>query len=609
MSRIFGLFRFDGLHASRLESEGDEQPVTACGGRVWLVADARIDNREDLIPELRSQGLLLGGYGDADLILAAWLRWGDCCLDRLIGDFAFALWDTRSQRLFCARDPLGMKPLCFARLGSGLALASEAQQILRLPEVSRQLDAVALGEYLAGIPQSPQRSFFQAIERLPHGHRLTAEAAGIRLERWWEPPAAGNVVPSSAEECASCVLELFQKAVANRLRTSGPVVGVALSGGLDSGSIAAAALAQAAAGGPAMLGATFVFDELRECDERAHVQALAGEIGLEVAWIPAERHWLLSDTDTHFPELEDPFVGWRAPHRQALDLLRARGGRVLLTGHGADGLLRGSPLVYADRLYRGDLRAIRDVLRSAGVNGRGRAVYRYLARPLLPAAADRALRRLTGRKIGTRLPDWISPGLIRRTCLADRIAILERPGRRGRMAPAQIRGVALDFAGFEQIVHWHDRHARPLGIDVRHPFLDRRLFEYVLSLPPERLFQLGSTKLLLRQAVAGLLPDSVRLRQDKTTFDRFLVFSFEKEAKRIEEILRAPRIADWGLVDADRLRAGFAALRSGKPTATPRMFWFAVTLEMWLRRYHEFFERADEGERRLLGMRGSSSGS
>jgi asparagine synthase (glutamine-hydrolysing) len=593
MPPFFGVVRFDGLpvEGGPLSGLGGTPPVLLPDRQIGLIADARIDNGDELLPELQAHGLLAGD-GDSALLLAAWLRWGDRCLDRLVGDFAFAVWDARSRRLFCARDPLGMKPLCFARIGPLFAFASEAQQLLRLPGISRQLDPVALGDYLAGLSLSPRRSFFASIESLPPGHRLSAHAAGIQLERWWEPPVPGREASRSTEECAARFFDLFQRAVTVRLRTASPVVGVALSGGLDSSSIAAVAQAHhATAGGPSILGTTCVFDQLRECDERVHVRAFAAEIGLEVAWIPAEQHWLLSDADSHPPELEGPYTGWRPPHRKALEELWERAGRVYLTGHGADHLLSGSPFVYADRLCRGDVGAIWDVLRAAGESGRGRAVYRYLARPLLPAPADRALRLLTGRRpIKSRLPEWISPELGRQAGLADRFAALERPGRPGRMAPAQIRGIALDYAGFDQAVHWHERHARALGIDVRHPFLDRRLFEYVLSLPPHRLFQLGSTKPLLRRAMAGVLPDVLRLRGDKTTFGQFLAFSFEKEAGRIEELLRAPRIADWGLVGADQLREAFTKLRSGLLTGA-RTFFLAITLELWLRRHEDVFDR------------------
>jgi asparagine synthase (glutamine-hydrolysing) len=589
VSRIFGLVRRDGLPGTRIESEADGQPVASQDRRVWLVADARVDNRGDLLAELGSQGLLDGEPEDAGFILAAWLRWGPSCLDRLLGDFAFAVWDRRARRLFVARDPLGLKPLFFAQLASGLlAFASQAQQLLRLADCPRKLDRVAAGEYLAGLPQGPRRSFFQGIERLPPGHRLTADAAGWRTERWWRPPVATDVASASRAECAAHLRTLFERAVADRLRTSGTAVGVALSGGLDSGSIAAAARARTAAGGPAVLGSTFVFDQLHECDERHQVEALAGEIGLEVIWIPAERHLLLSDAETSPPELESPFVGWQACHRQALDRLKERGGNVLLTGHGGDDLLRGSALVYFDRLCRGDFGAIRDVFH-AGDGGRGRATYRYLVRPLLQWFESRV--RWVGRARGSPLPDWLSPELIRQTGLHERIATLERPGRPGRMAAAEIRRVALDAAGFERIAHWHERHGQSAGVSVRHPFLDRRLFEYVLSLPPDRLFDPKWSKPLLREAVAGLVPDVVRLRRDKPGFDRFLRFSLDREKGRIEEILRSPWIAKWGLVDANRLRTAWTALRSGEFRAAPRTFWFALTLEVWLRRHHEVFDQ------------------
>jgi asparagine synthase (glutamine-hydrolysing) len=160
------------------------------------------------------------------------------------------------------------------------------------------------------------------------------------------------------------------------------------------------------------------------------------------------------------------------------------------------------------------------------------------------------------------------------------------------MASSQIRGVALEDAGFERVAHWHERHARALGVDVRHPYLDKRLFEYVLSLPPDRLFDPEASKPLLRQAVAGLLPEPARLRREKPAFDRFLLFSLEQEARKIDAILRAPRIADWGFVDASRLRAAWKALRSGTFSGMRRTFWFALTLELWLRQHQDFFGQA-----------------
>lgn len=572
----------------RMASFPGRLPLQAQRHGFVLQAHARLDNREELVAALVSH---LPGSGsppaDTDLILAAFLEWGERCPGQLLGDFAFALWDPTNRSLFCARDPLGVKPLCYSRIGSLVCVASEPRQILEHPAVPRDVDLTTLGDYLTRLPSDPERTFFRHIHHLPPGHCLTATEAGTWVERYWDVDPDRRIVFRRDEEYAERFLELFRQSVKDRLRTSSGTVGIALSGGLDSCSVAAVAQQELAqiAGAPKLLASSFVFDRLVECDERPYIRALAEATGIETAFIEAERFWFLGDPEAYTPSLDTPMMSWESCFRQMLTQVRQRDAEVLLTGHGADDLLRGSAFVYSDRLQQGDLRVFGEVWKLSRSRKYGwRPLYRHLLKPLLPRRTDLALRRLLGRQDRTRIPAWISPTFARQTGLAERVrAFCLGSGQRN--ARTAMYENLVRRPGYTESADWYDRNATPFGIEVRHPFLDRRLFEFVLAIPPRQLFQLGTYKPLLRRAMRGILPESVRLRTRKTGLGPFVDFSLQrKEAERIAKLFDSPISASLGILEGEALRTVFERYRTEEPDESLRTLWCAVTVECWLRR-------------------------
>ena len=561
------------------EPAGPRQPLLR--NRICLSADVRLDNREELIALLRGHGH--GDVGahssDAELLLASYQCWGEECPTHLLGDFAFALWDARLQRLFCARDPLGIKPLCHARAGSWLCVASEAQQILAHPGISSDLDEISLGRHLLGWTEPLDRTFFRSIHPVPPATSIVFDKEGQHTRTFWSFQEKPDPSFRREDDAAACLLDVLREAVSARLRSRGPAIGVSLSGGLDSSSVAALAR-QTLAPDRALVGLTYTFDQLSECDEREHVRVLAEKLAIERVSIDAERHWFLGDAAAFTPSAESPFLGWESSYRALLGALAHRGGRVLLTGHGADDLLGGSLSVYADRFWTGDLGALSETVRLAPDRSLSpvRALIRYLVRPVVPS------RRSPAKSL--RIPRWITPAFSRSAGLPD---LLSTPGwrRPGRLADDEVRERILAERGYLRAAQWHDRRASPLGIEPRHPFLDRRLLELVLALPSRVLFRIGSRKPLLRQAMRGLLPETLLARRDKTRFGRFLDLSFrEKAAAKIEALLEAPLSADLGILDAAQLRAAYRAYRTGQGTGSAHLLWNAVTLELWVRHLH-----------------------
>jgi asparagine synthase (glutamine-hydrolysing) len=579
-----GAFAYLALHATKAGRK--PQPLWSREGDICLVADLRLDNRQELISELSKRGFLEAGVGepdDSEILLAAYRLWREGCAGRLLGDFAFVVWDRRINRLLCVRDPIGLKPFHYARAGALFCFASEAQQILAHPAVPRRLDELSVALYLAGWPPENQRTFFEGIHRLAPAHLLVVSPEGARLERYWDP--ASVAVSRSRADSDERFLETLQQSVADRLNTEGETVGIALSGGLDSSTIAALARRTVgSAGPPLLLGCSFIFETLKECDERSYICPFADANGLDVAFIDAEKHWLLSNPDLYIPSLESPFLSWQSCHEKMLQILRRRGARVLLTGHGADDLLRGSLWVFLDRVCRGDLTAALELVRTARSQGRkvSGSLYHHLLRPLLPNGLIRVLHR--NLDAAPDLPSWIAARFARRTDLIERMRARRFLGPLGHRASHEIRQVSLDIAAYQPVVDWYDRNASRAGIEVRHPFLDKRLFELVLSLPPEDLYSPGVYKALLRRATVGILPETLRQRTGKTKMGKFIDFSLaNRAAAAVEDLLHASRAEELGFVDGEALREAYKQYRIGSRQGAHRALWFAITLELWLR--------------------------
>lgn len=579
--------------ASTPEALTEQQPVFARGETVCLVGDVRLDNRAELIDCLGSRGLLQEpSPGDATLLLAAYLHWGTSCPKHLLGDFAFAVWDARERLLFCARDPLGIKPLHYARVGSLVCFASEAQQVLQHPSIPRHLDEATIADYLMDTQEDPQRTFFRDVNRLAPGHLIVFTAAGDRMECYWDIDPERRIVYRDEGDYAAHFLSLFERAVADRLRTPSGPVGILMSGGLDSPSVASVARRIAPRNGsPELFAASFVFPNLPECDERTYIAATAGALDLETELVEADQLWPLRDPHAFRPRLENPFFSWESAFQEMLRRLQGRGSHILLTGHGGDDLMAGSLFVYADRLRRGDLRVLAETVPHALSKGRSgwRTLYHYFGEPLLPRAITGAARRILRRPIASRLPAWVRPDFIARSGVMDRISYVPSQHARGA-AWQELYDEVIHFHSWNRALHWYTWNASPFGIEVRHPFLDRRIAEFMLAIPSRQRSRPGCYKPFLRRAMSGVLPEMIRQRSDKTSLGPFFGLGL-KEKEKIENLLADPVAAELGIVNAEKLREEYQRYVNNNTVLS--QLWYVITLEIWLKKIGKQLDRVD----------------
>ncbi len=556
-------------------SEGERQPLVDPASGVALVFDGRLDNRR----ELARAGLGPADGSDGALALAAYLRWGEAFAERLLGDFVIALWDPARRTFLGARDPLGIRPFVYAVATDGtLVCASEVAQILAVPEIDREPDEGMVAECLTAAITSLEDTLYSGVKRLPPAHLLLADDQGIRRRRYWDVDPARTVTFATDCEYASALRELLLEAVACRLPSTGPV-GVDLSGGLDSSTIACFAASLA----PGRVEAFSLVHPGRTFDETPWIREVIDATGL--AWnpiVPRNPAWSLAlgqaRRNRDLPEYpnSDCFEDlWRRAGE--------RGIRVLLTGAGGDDLLFGSELHLADLLAAGRFREafarrppLRPLLRSG-------------LWPLLPGRFRRTVRRTTGRGI----PSFVRRELSRRVGLADRIG---QPVPGAAMPTcAQQDHYRSTFGGWG--VHFHEmfeRLAARSGVVPRHPLLDRRIVEFALALPEDQRGRDGVDRFALRGAGRGMVPPRILRRSDKADFSEDLATAIESAGGRgaFERLL----VEERGWVDgaaARRLHDRMSGLRERED---PR--WIDPVWPLWMILAVECWLRALQGDRR-----------
>ena len=525
-----------------------------------LVADARLDDRDTLCGALGVPHPERPAAGDHTLILRAWRRWGPECPNHLLGDYAFALWDAETRTLFCARDHIGCRPFYYAQTPERFIFASSVEAALAAPGVSDALDERMVASYLTQLSvYTTTRTFFKAVRKLPPGHSLTVETApsprAPRLQRWWRPERTPKAPPAGDDETAAWFLDLYARAVKDRLR-GGPV-GVHLSGGLDSSSIAVLAARELRRQGrpppPAFTWLRPLGGEppsAAYAPEYARIEETAAREGLRVHHCQSacpEGYVSAFRRDLTCPLVPTPYE--EEVRSRAAEL----GLRVLLSGLGGDECVsfngRG---YYADLLLRGRWRRLAAECRAREANP-----VSFLARIVLMIVHPRLFWGLDWWRRGAwrwrpRGGRWlIHPAFARRVRpLPDRSMVREIGVRR-----TQLR--LLRCGLLSSTMEYHAAGGARHGIEYRYPLLDRRLLEFALGLPPEQFRRGRWNRWLMRYALAPVLPPDVLWNQDKGDPARAepmvdaIAGAFP--AIRREVVARAGTLAHARYVDVPRL--------------------------------------------------------
>jgi asparagine synthase (glutamine-hydrolysing) len=496
------------------ESLAETQPHASADGNTWLVMDGCMDNREELARDLAARGITPRDPGDPELLLCAYAAWGAGCAERVIGELAFVIWDGRERRLFAARDAAGARHFYYARGEGWFAFASEIGGLLASGLVARQLNEARFVENLViEFDREDQvGTCYAGIDRLPAGHAMRVDARGASTWRYWDPRNLEGARYGSGGECAEAYLEVLRKVIAPRMRHVG-TMGAALSGGLDSSSIAALVARDHGGRLSAPLATfTLVHDDRARCPEWASVSHLVAQGGLAPTVIgPEVAAQVQARCVQSMRGFDEPF-SFNNGYTDLLvcDAAQASGCRVLLDGMAGD-----LAFYWFDESLSFRPRHLPHLpgLLAAALRHRTPGVARMLALRSAAAATPKPLRALYRKIKGTPLPN--DAQLLRREIALDLVQ------RRRRREPALVDDraahAALFTTGLLSMPHeGYGQIALARGIEPRSPFSDRRMIEFAVRLPREAKITSGWFKRLAREALGGILPEPVRWRRDAT---------------------------------------------------------------------------------------------
>jgi asparagine synthase (glutamine-hydrolysing) len=501
------------LVARRGSPEPDASgPVPCARGDAVVAAVARLDNRGELSRELRVEP----ASPDADVLVAAYERWGGDAVRRVLGDWSFAAWHPAERRLVLARDQYGNTALYHHFDGATFAFASSLDALLALPHVPRRLNELRLAQHLALWRTDAAATLHEDIHRLPPAHLLVLDDRRVTTHEYWHPRDAPDVRLGSDDAYVERFVDLFAEAVRSRVRTTGPVAS-ALSSGLDSSAVTGLAAREvdglvAFTASPAYPdqvapGAGVIVEEWPTA-----ARVAAGWPGVEhVRLTGAEITPLSAIRRSHEIHRELEFGAANLPWLLALmRQARERGAEVLLTGQSGNGGVswRGEYGQALRLLLEGRVRAAGGAFAAfARDAGWLLALRRQFAGPVRRRAQlERERRRRRGEGAVGPL---IAPAFSRRLRIAERMRASGYDPVLGRVTPGDDR-LAILLPGFNPIgALWHE-HGAAHGLDVRDPTADVRLLEFCFGVPPDQFMRGDSDRWLMRRGLAGLVPDDVR---------------------------------------------------------------------------------------------------
>jgi asparagine synthase (glutamine-hydrolysing) len=575
-------------------STAGHQPMFTEDGRYVIVFNGEIYNYRELRNELTGHGHSFKTGTDTEVLLASFLHWGEECLERLNGMWAFVIFDRKSREVFISRDRFGVKPFYYQLTNDYFAFSSEIPPLLSLLESKPTPDYHSIYDYLVyNRTDHSERTFFNEIKKLQHGCKismsldnLTSEAnlynfssgsnknfggANSRLEviRWYD--LKGKVANTQGFSDPCEFGDLLRSSISLRLRSDVPV-GVCLSGGIDSSSIVLLLLQGQE------LDVLKSFSAVYQTGERGDEKEFIDEIqnkSLEKNFVSPSGDSLFKDLDCFIRAHAEPIPG-TSPYAQFRVMELAKGNVVVtLDGQGADESLAGyhyffgiyfSQLLSQGRLFKLTKEMLSYFKKHKNLYGLKTMLF-FLLSPGIKTATRIKTRSYINQDFAKRFTD-------------DDLISKEFYGSKN------LSDSLIDHFEYklEHLLKWEDRNSMWFSIEARVPFLDYRLVERTLATRTDLILNKGITKVILREAMRNILPERIRLRRDKMGFetpeDKW--FRTPQWEVFIMNLLNSPSFRERNLINADKAVELFNDHLKGSKNISKEI-WKWVNLELWFR--------------------------
>jgi len=532
-------------------SPAGHQPMCDSQGRYWIIFNGEIYNFQDIRDELSDSNFKFYSHTDTEVILAAYALWGRDCLQKFNGMWSFVILDTRKNSIFAARDRFGIKPFYYWFSPEGfLAIGSEIKQFTMLPGWSARLNPQRAYDYLIhGIADHTNQTLFRDVYQIRGGEAFEVNLNEIRnplpVYRWYN--FTNHPFPGSLEMAAEKFRSLLYNSINLRLRADVPV-GSCLSGGLDSSSIVCIANILLQQLNSKSMQETFsACSRFKEYDERDYIEAVVNQTKIKAHYIYPENCDLFRELENLVWYQDEPF-GSTSIYAQwnVFRMASEHNVKVLLDGQGADEMLAGYhhffPAHYAGLLQKLKIFSFLDEI--SAVN----RIHGYSIQDDLKKVIYNLLPKYIRSKLGLfRNNSYVSPSWLNIKKLGAFPSLPPFPEKKYMDLLNDHCYLQLTQTSLPLLLHWEDRDSMAFSVEARVPFLDYRLVEFVVGLPPDLKIERGITKKVLRESLKSILPEKIVTRYDKLGF-----------ATPEEYWVRSENTSDWkkALSDAIENSAG-----------------------------------------------------
>jgi asparagine synthase (glutamine-hydrolysing) len=568
-----------------------------------LVGDIRLDNRPDLLARLGIDKEEASQLSDAALALTAYRAWGISCLERMIGDFAFMLWDNAQQTLFCARDQMGARPLYYYRDPTLFLCASEIVAILAHPRVTPKLNKNQVGLFLAlGRCPVDKGTFYADVFPLASAHFAAVQRDSFQHNRYWDIDPSQQIRYRNSQEYAEHFRELFTEVVACRLRSHYPV-GSFLSGGRDSASVTSVAAKLVEKKGvitPEIKTFSWTSETLPSADEREFIAAVNNQYNLKSCHVAADINglWPLSGDWLHSVDRNTPYeIAFPELYTHLLRLAAEDGIRIVLTGIPGDALVGGfNPYYMADLAYRLKIIEFYKELKhyhKLSISYYSRMpnanftfylnFYRDLVKTLAPTWALRLLRKRA--QLSNNDLYWINTSFADKIDLKGQLEMVKAAIPQVYDTENKQKRLQTIFNPIDaNVLEWYERTSAKIGVEVNNPWYDQRLVEFILSIPEDEIAKGARYRLLLNRAMKETVPDIVIRRSGKKFPSALFEKGVKHERQKVEYLLHNLLLVKDGYIKNAVAQKVFQRYYSQGAMMSGWMLAI-VRLEKWLRVY------------------------
>lgn len=568
-------------------SKKASQPMVNKDSTLVVVHNGEIYNYLEIREELGKLGHSFETKSDTEVILHSYEEWGDDCFRRFNGMWAFALLDIKNRSLICSRDRFGVKPFYYYKDENVFVFSSEIKALLRHPRVEKAPNDSAIFNYLAsgyGYMDISDGTFFKGIKQLKPAHyiKLSLKDGKFLQNRYWDLDPLKRAVYQKEQDVYRTFLDLFRDSIRLRLRSDVPL-GVSLSGGLDSSSIAC--VAQGLLGDRKIETFSSCFED-RDFDERQFIRPVLEKTGAKPHFVLTEPERLFDTIEEIIWHQEEPYSTLSIfPQWHVMKLAHEKGVKVLLSGQGGDETLGGYHKYYfylfADLINSFKWKEARsEIAAYKGLKGNGadvaRPVFRIIASYMTPYFLKANMRQMSGKE---------TPSFLNKDFASTHYGRISTERRFAGILNNDLYN-ALKISPLPSLLHIDDRSSMAHSVESRSPFLDYRLVEYLFSLGPEYKIRNGQTKYILREALKGILPEEVRTRRDKMGFATPLEKWFKVNLKdKVRDIFTSKEFLNRPYFEQKEVLEKFKDFTDGKKDISHYTIWSWVNLELWLRKF------------------------